>query len=175
MAISLTTRKREGQGNHKCKQENDHNNQPWSLIWISGEWRSPHTYTHTTRSEESHHQKSEEQGNHGRINTVLLESKDGWSIQFPSPRYLLITELWFTWSEASYSHLHSRMIKEIKKKGGGQDKEVQLLSMFTGGFPESVTWYFFLTFLWSELVTWLFLAIKYLFQRPVNNDFYSLR
>lgn len=92
-----------------------------------------------THSEESHHQESEEQGNHGRTNTVLLESKDGWSIQSPSPHYLLMTELSFTWSEASHSHLHSRMIEEIKEKGGGQDKEVQLLSMFTGGFPESVT------------------------------------
>lgn len=62
-----------------------------------------------------------------------------------------------------------------KEKGEGQGKEVQLLSIFTVGFPESVTWYFFVIFLWSELVTWLFLAIKYLFQRPVNNDFYSLR
>lgn len=173
MAISLNTRKREGQGNHKCKQENDHNNHPWNLMWISGEWRSPHTYQHTTHSEESHHQESE-QGNHGRINTVLLKSKDGWSIQSPSPHYLLITELSFTWSEASHSHLHSRVIEEIKKKGEGRTKRYNYCLCLQEVSQKVSHDNFFLTFLWSELVTWLFLAIKYLFQRPVNNDFYSL-
>ena len=80
-----------------------------------------HTHTHTHTHTQRHHQESEEQGNCGTINTVLMESKDGWSIQSPSPHYLLITELTFSWSEPSHLHLHSRMIKEIKKKqGAGQ-------------------------------------------------------
>ena len=54
-----------------------------------------HTHTHTHTHTQRHHQESEEQGNCGTINTVLMESKDGWSIQSPSPHYLLITELTF--------------------------------------------------------------------------------
>lgn len=66
MAVLLSIRNREGQGSCECKQENGHNDWPWNLIWIRGE---------------SHHQ-----GSGDRINgsAVLMESKDGWSIQGPS-------------------------------------------------------------------------------------------
>lgn len=148
VAVSLSIRKWERQGSCMSKKIVD-NNRSWNLISI----RRISSSDCRTGKERKDPRMGSSYGIQGR-----------WVGRILPPHCMVVVGILSSWSESSPSQPGSWRVEETERSGRGE--EAQLPPLFKGCFPV-VTWPFFLTFHWPELVTWLLLSRESLGKKSI--------